>query len=110
MTFRMSLKVKTIDLRRHARISLVLFGRCRLTGAGSFPCNTQDVSAGGVALHASVAPPVGSRASVALDKIGEFEGEITRLFPGGFALSFDLGREQRLQLEQRLMRLALQAA
>jgi hypothetical protein len=50
------------------------------------------------------------RASVALDKIGEFDGEITRIFPGGFAFAFELGREQRLQLEHRLMRLALQAA
>ena len=110
MTFRMSLKVKTIDLRRHARIPLVLFGRCRLLGAGSFPCHTKDVSASGVALYAPVAPQEGVRASVALDKIGEFDGEITRIFPGGFALAFELGREQRLQLEHRLMRLALQAA
>jgi hypothetical protein len=110
MTFRMSLKVKTIDLRRHARIPLVLFGRCRLLSAGSFACNIKDVSAGGVALYASVAPQQGMRASVALDKIGELDGEIARIFPGGFALAFDLGRDQRMQLEQRLMRLALQAA
>ena len=52
-----------------------------------FPCQTQDISPGGIALTAAEVALVGERVIVYLDHIGRIEGQVARHFEGGFAMT-----------------------
>ena len=74
------------DCRRHPRFALKLSGRL-LTAAGhETPCETVDVSAGGLAIASTARPERGEPIIVYLDLLGRVEGTAVREIPQGFAL------------------------
>ena len=56
------------DRRRHSRVKVTLLGRYMLADRREFPCQTIDMSPGGVLLFAPVKPGVGERVVVYLDR------------------------------------------
>lgn len=83
------------DRRAFERVPLSIFGRCMLSNKLEIPCQTIDVSAGGMAAISAHTPTIGENVVVYLDNIGRIEGPIVRLFEGGFAMSFDLSYRAR---------------
>lgn len=74
------------DRRLHRRASVSIFGRYMLPNRQEFPCQTIDMSPGGVALAAPVRGNIGDRVIVYLDMIGRLEGRIVRHLEDGFAI------------------------
>ena len=62
---------KARDRRRHQRVKVTLLGRYMLRDRREFPCQTIDMSPGGVLLFAPVKAEVGERVVVYLDQIGQ---------------------------------------
>jgi hypothetical protein len=71
-----------------------------------FPCQTIDMSPGGVALFAPVKADVGERVVVYLDQIGRIEGRVARHIDNGFALSLSNTLLKREKLAEQLTWLA----
>jgi hypothetical protein len=94
------------DLRRHQRVKLALDGRYMLEDRREFPCQTIDMSPGGVALFAPVKPPIGERIVVYLDEIGRVEGGAARHLETGFALALNATSLKREKLADQLTWLA----
>jgi hypothetical protein len=88
--------------RRHKRAPLVLFGTCSLSDATNFPCHTRDLSASGIAVYAPVHAQTGARASIALERLGAFSGEVVRTYAGGFAIELEIGLEARETLAEQI--------
>lgn len=88
--------------RRHRRAPLVLFGTCSLSDATSFPCHTRDLSASGIAVYAPVHAQIGACASIRLERIGAFSGEVVRSFAGGFAIELETSQAVRDRLAEQV--------
>lgn len=88
--------------RRHRRAPLVLFGSCSLSDATSFPCHTRDLSASGIAVFAPVHAQIGACASVRLERIGAFSGEVVRSFAGGFAIELEISQAAHDRLAEQI--------
>jgi hypothetical protein len=88
--------------RRYTRAPLVLFGTCSLSDATSFPCHTRDLSAGGIAVFAPVHAQIGACASIRLERLGAFHGEVVRSFAGGFAIEIDAAPAVRDRLAEQI--------
>jgi hypothetical protein len=96
--------------RRHKRAPLVLFGTCSLSDATSFPCHTRDLSASGIAVYAPVHAQTGARASIALERLGAFSGEVARTYAGGFAIELDIGIAARETLAEQLAWMSMRSS
>ncbi len=94
------------DRRRHQRVKVTLLGRYMLEDRREFPCQTIDMSPGGVGLFAPVKAPVGSRIVAYLDDIGRIEGTAVRHLPNGFALQLNMTAAKREKLADQLTWLA----
>jgi hypothetical protein len=88
--------------RRYIRAPLVLFGTCSLSDATSFPCHTRDVSASGIAVYAPVHAQIGACASIRLERLGSFHGEVVRSFAGGFAIEIEDSHSVRNRLAEQI--------
>ena len=97
---------KPLERRRHQRVRLSLPGRYMLNDTREFPCQTIDMSPGGVALIAPVLGRPGERVVAYLDQIGRIEGNIARLFENGFALQMNFPMLKRERLADQLTWLA----
>lgn len=75
-----------------------------------YPCQTTDMSPGGMALVAPVQGAVGERVVVYLEHIGRVEGEISRLTAHGFALSIAATMRKRDKMASQLTWLANRTA
>lgn len=84
-----------LDRRRFRRVRLVLLGRYMLSDRREFPCQTIDISAGGIALYAPVQGELGERVVIYLDHLGRLEGEIVRTIENGFAVRFTCSQSKR---------------
>ena len=51
-----------------------------------YSCLIVDMSAGGIAVNAQVIGEIGERIIIYAENIGRVEGEVARIFQGGFAL------------------------
>ncbi len=100
------LDAKPIERRKHQRVKVVLLGRYMLEDRREFPCQTIDMSPGGVALSAPVKGEIGSRVVVYIDQIGRIEGRIARHLDHGFALSLNVPLIKREKLADQLIWLA----
>lgn len=98
------------ERRRHQRVRVSLIGRYMLENRQEFPCQTIDMSPGGVSLFAPVAGQQGERVIAYLDQIGRIEGRIARLFENGFALSMNLPLMKREKVANQLTWLANRSA
>ncbi|MFN3888833.1 MAG: PilZ domain-containing protein [Beijerinckiaceae bacterium] len=90
------------DRRRHARVKVSLFGRYMLTDRRELPCQTIDVSAGGLALAAPVTGHIGQRVVVYLEHLGRLEGDIVRHLKDGFAIQLRLSPKKRDKIADTL--------
>lgn len=105
-----SLKVPLSDeRRRHQRVKVALLGRYMLTSRREYPCQTIDMSPGGLALIAPVPAQPGERVVVYLDHVGRVEGTMVRSIPNGFAMTVGATIRKRDKLAAQLTWLANRA-
>ncbi len=88
--------------RRYERTSLTVAGRLMLPSGGEYPCDVEDISEGGIALHSPADGEIGDKVIVYLDRLGRFEGQLVRQFDGGFAIETSLQTNQRARLVERI--------
>ena len=94
------------DSRRHQRVSVALLGRYMLSDRREFPCQTVDMSPGGVRLTCAVLGELGERVVLYLEQIGRIEGAIVRLMPTGFAVQLNATPRKRDKIASQLTWLA----
>lgn len=94
------------ERRRFQRVKIDVLGRFMLPNRNEYPCQVQDMSPGGAALITPVSGDVGERVVAYLDHVGRIEGQITRLFEGGFAMTVNATAGKREKLAAQLTWLA----
>jgi hypothetical protein len=98
--------VRISDLRRHHRVKVSMLGRYMLADRREYPCQTVDMSPGGVRLTCAVTGEVGERVVLYLEHVGRIEGTIARLIPGGFAVRLSATPRKRDKIASQLTWLA----
>ncbi len=93
---------QAVDKRRHQRVRVAVLGRYMLPSRQEFPCQTIDMSPGGVALTAPVRGALKERVICYIDQIGRIEGSVSRIFDTGFALSLSVPLLKREKLADQL--------
>jgi hypothetical protein len=104
--FRQRSLAREQDRRRFQRVKLNLLGRFMLEDRHEYPCQTVDMSPGSVALVSPVTGRMGERIVLYIDHIGRIEGEIARLFEGGFAVKINATLRKKDKLAAKLTWLA----
>lgn len=94
------------DMRRHQRVRVAVLGRYMLADRREYPCQTVDMSPGGVRLTCAVQGEVGERVVLYLEHIGRIEGVIARLCADGFAVQLNATPRKRDKLASQLTWLA----
>ncbi|MCJ2063664.1 PilZ domain-containing protein [Methylobacterium sp. J-088] len=94
------------DERRHQRVRISVLGRYMLADRREYPCQTIDMSPGGVRLTCAVRGEVGERVVLYLEHIGRIEGRIARLCADGFAVQLNATPRKRDKLASQLTWLA----
>ncbi len=97
---------KPLERRRHQRVAVQLMGRYMLESRREFPCQTLNISPGGLALLAPVPGNLNERVVVYLDQLGRVEGTVVRHFQNGFAICFSATVRKRDKLASQLTWLA----
>jgi len=69
-TFRQRSLIRQHDRRRNQRVNVSLLGRFMLEDRREYPCQTQNMSPGSVALTTPIVGRVGERVVAYLDHIG----------------------------------------
>ncbi len=95
-----------LDRRRFQRVKINVLGRFMLSNRTEYPCQVVDMSPGGAALMTPVSGTMGEKVIAYLDHIGRIEGEITRVFDGGFAMTVNASARKRDKLASQLTWLA----
>jgi hypothetical protein len=90
------------DRRRHKRYPVSLLGRFMRANKQEFPCRLNDISVGGASLMSPVEVEMGERIVAYLDEIGGIEGEVVRIFDGGFAISLKASQHKREKLANQI--------
>lgn len=90
------------ERRRHQRVKVNLLGRYMLEDRREFPCQTLDMSPGGVALLTSVLPRTGEHVVAYIDHIGRIEGRCVRHIDNGFAMTIAGTARRRDKLADQL--------
>ncbi|SFK69901.1 PilZ domain-containing protein [Methylorubrum salsuginis] len=98
--------IRLADQRRHQRVRAELLGRYMLSDRREFPCQTVDMSPGGVRVTCAVTGTVGERVVLYLEQIGRLEGMIVRHPPSGFAMQLNATPRKRDKIASQLMWLA----
>ncbi|MEM8813026.1 MAG: PilZ domain-containing protein [Pseudomonadota bacterium] len=98
--------LQKLDRRRYQRVKVDLLGRFMLSNRREFPCQLLNMSPGGAALITPVQGEIGERIIAYIDHIGRVEGEITRLFDGGMAMTINATLRKRDKLAAQLTWLA----
>jgi hypothetical protein len=94
------------DQRRHQRVRIAVLGRFMLADRREYPCQTVDMSPGGVRLTCAVQGEVGERVVLYLEHIGRIEGTIARHCADGFAVQLNATPRKRDKLASQLTWLA----
>jgi hypothetical protein len=92
--------------RRFQRVKVNLLGRFMADSRQEYPCQIINMSPGGAAMIAAVAPAPGERIIVYIDQIGRVEGTVVRHIPGGFAIEIHATARKRDKLASQLTWLA----
>lgn len=90
------------DRRRFKRVSLRLLGRFMRADTREYPCQLVNMSPGDMAILSPIAAELGERIVVYVDHVGRIEGEVVRIFKGGFALMIHAGAYKREKLANQL--------
>jgi hypothetical protein len=91
-----------VDRRRHRRAEVALLGRYMLASRQEYPCQSVDISPGGIALVTPVRGPVGERIVIYLEQLGRIEGQIVRHTELGLAVSISATPRKRDKLAAQL--------
>jgi len=94
------------ERRRFQRVKVNLLGRYMLADRREFPGQVVDMSPGGMALIAPVAPQIGERVIAYIDHVGRLEGACTRHFENGFSSTISATLRKRDKLAAQLTWLA----
>lgn len=94
------------DRRRHQRVAVALLGRYMLANRQEYPCQTVDMSPGGVRLTCAVTGAIGERIVMYIEHIGRIEGEIARYTAGGLAATISGTLRKRDKIASQLTWLA----
>ncbi|MDQ0449032.1 hypothetical protein QO012_003547 [Methylobacterium aerolatum] len=94
------------DRRLHQRVKVAVLGRYMLSDRREYPCQTVDMSPGGVRLTCAVMGEVGERVVLYLEFIGRIEGVVARQTQGGFAVRLAASARKRDKLASQLTWLA----
>lgn len=94
------------ERRRFQRVRVNLLGRYMLADRREFPCQVVNMSPGGMALIAPAAGQSGERVIAYIDHLGRLEGQITRVYQNGFAMSVSATPRKRDKLAAQLTWLA----
>ena len=105
-TFRQRSLIRQHDRRRNQRVNVNLLGRFMLEDRREFPCQTQNMSPGSLALTTPIIGRVGERVVAYIDHVGRVEGQITRVFDGGFAMTIIATLRKKDKLAAKLTWLA----
>ena len=105
-TFRQRSLIRQHDRRRNQRVTVTLLGRFMLEDRREYPCQTQNMSPGSLALTTPITGRVGERVIAYIDHIGRVEGQISRLFDGGFAMTIHATIRKKDKLAAKLTWLA----
>ncbi len=81
---------------------MTLLGRFMRASRHEYPCKLNDISVGGAAINSPVAVEEGERIVVYFDHIGGLEGNVVRVFEGGFAMLFKITAHKREKLAAQL--------
>ncbi len=98
------------DKRRHHRVTVALLGRYMLADRQEYPCQTVDMSPGGVRLTCAAGGEIGERIVIYLEHVGRIEGTIARLLPDGLAVAITATPRKRDKIASQLTWLANRAA
>jgi hypothetical protein len=102
-----SLRPLSEERRRHQRVKVALLGRYMLASTRQeYPCQTVDMSPGGVAFLAPVVGQLNERVVAYLDHLGRVEGTVVRTIPHGFAMTVSATPRKRDKLAAQLTWLA----
>ncbi len=77
------------DRRRYQRVQIRLLGRFSMPNRLEYPCQTLNMSPGGIAVNAPVRPEIGHKLTIQLDMLGQIDGHVVRHMEEGFALELD---------------------
>lgn len=105
-TLRKPSLIRQDERRRNQRVAVTLLGRFMLEDRQEYPCQTQDISPASIALITPVVGRVGERVVVYLDHVGRLEGNIVRLYSGGFAMTVNATSRKKDKLAAQLTWLA----
>jgi PilZ domain len=100
---------KPMERRRHQRVDVQVMGRYMLESRREYPCQTVNISPGGLAILAPVMGNIGERVVIYLDQLGRVEGTVVRQFQNGFAIAFSATVRKRDKLASQLTWLANRA-
>ena len=103
---RQRLPARQHDRRRYQRVNVNLLGRFMLEDRREYPCQTQNISPGSLAVMTPVVGRLGERVIAYVDHIGRIEGKIVRAFNGGFAMSINATARKKDKLAAKLTWLA----
>jgi hypothetical protein len=95
-----------MERRRHQRVDVQVMGRYMLESRREYPCQTVNISPGGLAILAPVMGNIGERVVIYLDQLGRVEGTVIRQFQNGFAIAFSATVRKRDKLASQLTWLA----
>lgn len=101
---------RPLERRRHARVKVALLGRYMLSNRMEYPCQSVDMSVGGLLVTAPVKGRLGERIIVYLEHIGRIEGDVIRLTRDGFAMTVTATPRKREKLAAQLTWLANRSA
>lgn len=104
------LAARAADRRRHHRVAIALLGRYMLADRREYPCQTVDISPGGVRLVCAVPGEIGERVVIYLEHLGRIEGTISRILPDGFAVALSATPHKREKIASQLTWLANRAS
>ncbi|MDQ0444797.1 hypothetical protein QO016_004321 [Methylobacterium persicinum] len=90
------------DERKHQRVRVAVLGRYMLADRREYPCQTVDMSPGGVRLTCAVLGEIGERVVLYLEFIGRLEGVVARHTSGGFAVRLAASPRKRDKLASQL--------
>ena len=110
MNLKFQPETKPMERRRTQRVKISVLGRYMLADRREFPCQTLDMSPGGLALFAPVRGEIGERVVVYLDQLGRVEGTIARHMETGFAIAMTLPLIKREKIADKLTWLANRTA
>ncbi|SEG17997.1 PilZ domain-containing protein [Bosea lathyri] len=98
--------IRPVERRRHYRMKVVLLGRYMLPNRMEYPCQSLDISPGGLHIAAPAKAAPGERVIVYLEHLGRIEGVCVRTTMEGFAMTITATSRKREKFTAQLTWLA----